>query len=64
MQPRPPEKLTTLGLKRNKIGWVVVEITTEDGQVVEQIESTPEIRAVATETLRRKFAALIARTVR
>jgi len=61
MQTTPQEKFTTLGLKRNKLGWVIVELTIEDGQIVERIESEPEIRSVVLERFRRQVYLLTTR---
>ena len=61
MQTNPQEKFTTLGLKRNKLGWVIVELTIEDGQIVERIESEPEIRSVVLERFRRQVYLLTTR---
>ena len=61
MQTTPQEKFTTLGLKRNKLGWVIVELTIEDGQIAERIESEPEIRSVVLERFRRQVYLLTTR---
>lgn len=61
MHTSPQEKFTTLGLKRNKLGWVIVELTIENGQIVERIESEPEIRSVVLERFRRQIHLLTTR---
>lgn len=61
MSTQTPPRLTTIGLHRNKIGWVVVELTTEGDQVIERKETPPEIRRIALELVRKKFFALITR---
>jgi hypothetical protein len=55
-------KETALGLRRTRIGWVVVEYTIEGGKVVEEITSTPEIRRIVIESFLRKVNGLISRS--
>lgn len=62
MQTPQPEVLTAVTLKRTKLGWVVVEYVIQDDKIISSTESSPDLRRVAIETLRRKYSAVVARS--
>ena len=50
--------MQAISLKRTQLGWVVIELTIEDGTVTKVAETVPEFRGRALEVYRRKCSEL------
>jgi hypothetical protein len=53
-KPANPHK--AIGLKKTPLGWVAVEYQIEDGKIVSQKASEPELRVFALEKFAREAA--------
>lgn len=59
MTEQTPKSTTALSLERTKFGWSVVEYTIDGDKVTKVVRTTPELRLIAIEKLRRKVNDLI-----